>query len=168
MLRSNSRRPALTIALLFAMPIGAFAQAANDMHLANLQNLLLTVEPSDRGLLWQLRHRGKEPDWPRDEFARRVGKLLPDQMLLDEAKRDVQIGSHEALVDINRSSSLGCAQRAMPCKIARIMTDDAIFSRDVGANDEVDLFCGCSAMQASSNKNRDAFDGNSGGVQASQ
>ncbi len=28
MLRSNSRRPALTIALLFAMPIGAYAQAA--------------------------------------------------------------------------------------------------------------------------------------------
>jgi 23S rRNA (uracil1939-C5)-methyltransferase len=63
----------------------AFAQAANDLHLANLQNLLLTVEPSGRGLLWQLRHRGKEPDWPRDEFARRVGKLLPDQVLLDEA-----------------------------------------------------------------------------------
>ena len=63
----------------------AFAQAANDLHLANLQNLLLTVEPSGRGLLWRMRHRGKEPDWPRDEFARRVGELLPDQVLLDEA-----------------------------------------------------------------------------------
>jgi 23S rRNA (uracil1939-C5)-methyltransferase len=63
----------------------AFAQAANELHLANLQNLLLTVEPSGRGLLWRLRHHGKEPDWPRDEFARRVGDLLPDQVLLDDA-----------------------------------------------------------------------------------
>jgi 23S rRNA (uracil1939-C5)-methyltransferase len=63
----------------------AFAQAANDLHLANLQNLLLTVEPSGRGLLWRLRHLGKEPDWPRDEFARRVGDLLLDQVLLDDA-----------------------------------------------------------------------------------
>jgi 23S rRNA (uracil1939-C5)-methyltransferase len=63
----------------------AFAQAANELHLTELQNLLLTVEPSGRGLLWRLRHKGKEPEWPRDEFARRVGELLPDQVLLDDA-----------------------------------------------------------------------------------
>ena len=34
MLRSNSRRPALTIALLFAMPIGAYAQAAKSPRAA--------------------------------------------------------------------------------------------------------------------------------------
>ncbi|MDQ6720087.1 MAG: class I SAM-dependent RNA methyltransferase [Candidatus Dormibacteraeota bacterium] len=63
----------------------AFAQAANELHLTELQNLLLTVEPSGRGLLWRLRHKGKEPEWPRDEFARRVGEMLPDQVLLDDA-----------------------------------------------------------------------------------
>jgi 23S rRNA (uracil1939-C5)-methyltransferase len=63
----------------------AFAQAANDLHLANLQNLLLTIEPNGKGLLWRLRFKGKEPAWPRDEFARRVAELLPDQVLLDDA-----------------------------------------------------------------------------------
>jgi 23S rRNA (uracil1939-C5)-methyltransferase len=63
----------------------AFAQAANEHHLTGLQNLLLTVEPTGRGLMWRLRHKGKEPKWPRDEFARRVGELLPDQLLLDDA-----------------------------------------------------------------------------------
>ena len=63
----------------------AFAQAGNELHLNDLQNLLLTVEPGGRGLLWRLRFKGKEPEWPRDEFARRVGELLPDQTLLDDA-----------------------------------------------------------------------------------
>ena len=65
--------------------LAAFAQAANELHLTELQNLLLTIEPSGRGLLWRLRHKGKEPIWPRDEFARRVGELLPSQVLLDDA-----------------------------------------------------------------------------------
>ena len=63
----------------------AFAQAAGELHLKNLQNLLLTIEPNGKGLLWRLRFKGKEPEWPRDEFARRVGELLPDQVLLDDA-----------------------------------------------------------------------------------
>ena len=63
----------------------AFAQAANELQLKDLQNLLLTVEPTGKGLLWRLRHRGPEPKWPREEFARRVGELLPDQVLLDDA-----------------------------------------------------------------------------------
>ena len=63
----------------------AFAQAANELQLTGLQNLLLTIEPGGRGLLWRLRFKGKEPGWPRDEFARRVGDLLPDQTLLDDA-----------------------------------------------------------------------------------
>jgi 23S rRNA (uracil1939-C5)-methyltransferase len=65
--------------------VPAFAQAADELHLEGLQNLLLTVEPNGPGLLWRLRHRGREPQWPRDEFARRVGELLPDAVLLDEA-----------------------------------------------------------------------------------
>ncbi len=67
------------------MALPAFAQAANDLELRDLQNLLLTVEPTGKGLLWRLRHRGREPQWPRDEFARRVAELLPDQVLLDDA-----------------------------------------------------------------------------------
>lgn len=63
----------------------AFAQAARELGLSNLQNLLLTVEPAGRGLLWRLRHRGPEPSWPRHEFASRVAELLPDQVLLDDA-----------------------------------------------------------------------------------
>jgi 23S rRNA (uracil1939-C5)-methyltransferase len=62
-----------------------FAQAADELELKGLQNILLTAQPNGRGLLWRLRHRGPEPQWPRDEFARRVGELLPDQTLLDDA-----------------------------------------------------------------------------------
>src|SRR5258708_18669545 len=32
-----------------------------------------------------LRQRGPGPKWPRDEYARRVAQLLPDQVLLDDA-----------------------------------------------------------------------------------
>jgi 23S rRNA (uracil1939-C5)-methyltransferase len=63
----------------------AFARAANELGLKDLQNLLVTVEPTGPGLLWRLRHRGREPQWPRDEFAHRVTELLPDQVLLDDA-----------------------------------------------------------------------------------
>jgi 23S rRNA (uracil1939-C5)-methyltransferase len=63
----------------------AFAQAANELQLTGLQNLLLTVEPSGRGLLWRLRFHGREPRWPREEFAHRVSALLPDATLLDDA-----------------------------------------------------------------------------------
>jgi 23S rRNA (uracil1939-C5)-methyltransferase len=63
----------------------AFAQAANEMQLKDLQNVLLTAQPTGQGLLWRLRHRGRPPVWPRDEFARRVAELLPGQVLLDDA-----------------------------------------------------------------------------------
>lgn len=63
----------------------AFASAATEMGLSALQNLMLTVEPSGRGLLWRLRFTGREPRWPRDQFARRVAELLPDLTLLDDA-----------------------------------------------------------------------------------
>jgi len=63
----------------------AFAQAANELQLKDLQNLLLTVEPTGKGLLWRLRHRGREPRWSREEFAHRVAVLLPDQVLLEDA-----------------------------------------------------------------------------------
>ena len=62
----------------------AFAQAANEMHIEGLQNLLLTVEPGGNGLLWRLRFHGPEPRWPRDEFAQRVAELLAELTLLDD------------------------------------------------------------------------------------
>jgi 23S rRNA (uracil1939-C5)-methyltransferase len=87
-LRSHSVLP-IDVCLIHDLRIEralpAFAQAANELKVTNLQNLLLTVEPSGQGLMWRLRHKGKEPKWPRDEFARRVGELLPDQVLLDDA-----------------------------------------------------------------------------------
>ena len=87
-LRSHSVLPIDTCQihhLRIEQALPAFAQAANEMELKDLQNLLLTAEPNGRGLLWRLRHRGPEPHWPRDEFARRVAELLPDQTLLDDA-----------------------------------------------------------------------------------
>ena len=65
--------------------LGAFAQAADELELKALQNLLLTVEPGGPGLLWRLRFHGREPRWPRADFARRVAELLPDLVLLDDA-----------------------------------------------------------------------------------
>lgn len=87
-LRSHSVLPidmCLIHDLRIEQALPAFAQAANELGLTNLQNLLLTVEPSGQGLMWRLRHKGKEPKWPRDEFAERVGVLLPGQVLLDDA-----------------------------------------------------------------------------------
>jgi 23S rRNA (uracil1939-C5)-methyltransferase len=87
-LRSHTVLPIATCdihELRIEQALPAFAQAANELRLTDLQNLLLTAQPNGRGLLWRLRFRGKEPAWPRDEFARRVGELLPDQVLLDDA-----------------------------------------------------------------------------------
>lgn len=63
----------------------AFAKAADELELKGLQNLLLTIEPEGSGLLWRLRYRGKEPEWAREQFAKRVSELLPDQVLLDDS-----------------------------------------------------------------------------------
>jgi 23S rRNA (uracil1939-C5)-methyltransferase len=65
--------------------LSAFAQAAKELELKGLQNLLLTVEPTGPGLLWRLRFHGREPQWPREQFARRVAKLLPETVLLDDS-----------------------------------------------------------------------------------
>ena len=87
-LRSHSVLPIETCLihdLRIEQALPAFAQAADELGLKGLQNLLLTAEPNGRGLLWRLRYRGPEPQWPRDELARRVAELLPDQVLLDDA-----------------------------------------------------------------------------------
>ena len=63
----------------------AFARAASDLQLLDLQNVLLTVEPEGNGLLWRVRFKGGGRDWPRDAFAQRVAELLPDLTLLDDS-----------------------------------------------------------------------------------
>ena len=63
----------------------AFGQAADELRLVGLQNLLLTVEPGGPGLLWRLRVGGRKTPWPREAFAHRVAELLPDLTLLDDA-----------------------------------------------------------------------------------
>jgi 23S rRNA (uracil1939-C5)-methyltransferase len=87
-LRSHSVMPidsCLIHNLRIEQALPAFAQAANELGLTDLQNLLLTAEPNGRGLLWRMRHRGRAPSWPRDEYANRVAELLPEQVLLDDA-----------------------------------------------------------------------------------
>ena len=63
--------------------VPAFARAANELRLTGLQNLLLTVEPAGRGLLWRLGVNSR--GWLHDEYAHRVAELLPDAALLDDA-----------------------------------------------------------------------------------
>jgi 23S rRNA (uracil1939-C5)-methyltransferase len=87
-LRSHSVLPIDTCPihdLRIEQALPAFAQAANEMQLKDLQNILLTAQPTGQGLLWRLRHRGRPPAWPRDEFAHRVAELLPGEVLLDDA-----------------------------------------------------------------------------------
>jgi len=62
----------------------AFARAADELGIRGLMNLLLTVEPDGPGMLWHLRFRGRVPEWPYEQFARRVGELMPDVTLLDD------------------------------------------------------------------------------------
>ncbi|HEV2217088.1 MAG TPA: class I SAM-dependent RNA methyltransferase [Candidatus Dormibacteraeota bacterium] len=65
--------------------VKAFAQAASELRIPGIQNLLLTVEPGGPGLLWRLRFRGRVGAWPQAELADRVAELLPDHVLLDDA-----------------------------------------------------------------------------------
>jgi 23S rRNA (uracil1939-C5)-methyltransferase len=62
----------------------AFARAAGELGIRGVMNLLLTVEPDGPGMLWHLRFRGRVPEWPYEQFARRVGELMPDVTLLDD------------------------------------------------------------------------------------
>jgi 23S rRNA (uracil1939-C5)-methyltransferase len=63
----------------------AFGQAAREHRVAGLQNLLLTVEPDGRGLLWTARFRGAPRRRLEETVAARVAELLPELVLLDDA-----------------------------------------------------------------------------------
>ncbi|HEY4026288.1 MAG TPA: class I SAM-dependent RNA methyltransferase [Candidatus Dormibacteraeota bacterium] len=63
----------------------AFAQAATELGARGLQTVLLTVEPTGRGLLWRAQHRGRKEQGAGVELAGRVAELLPDLVLLDDS-----------------------------------------------------------------------------------
>ncbi|HXM58052.1 MAG TPA: class I SAM-dependent RNA methyltransferase [Candidatus Dormibacteraeota bacterium] len=63
----------------------AFGRAATELGLRAMQTLLLTVEPTGKGLLWRAQHRGRRPGAGDAELAGRVAELLPDLVLLDDS-----------------------------------------------------------------------------------
>ena len=81
------------------------------------------------------------------------------QVLLHKAERDVQIGGHEALVNINRGPASRRAQRAMRRKVACVVARHAIFVRNLRPQNYVELIFCRRAMKASGNQNRDSLDG---------
>jgi 23S rRNA (uracil1939-C5)-methyltransferase len=62
----------------------AFGRAATELGLRGLQTLLLTVEPTGRGLLWRAQHRGRRASGD-SELAARAAEQLPDLVLLDDS-----------------------------------------------------------------------------------
>lgn len=63
----------------------AFGQAATELGLEGAQTLTLTVEPTGPGLLWNLSFRAAPRRRPAEALSERVGELLPDVALLDDA-----------------------------------------------------------------------------------
>ena len=63
----------------------AFGRAATALGLRSLQTVLLTVEPTGRGLLWRAQHRGRRAGGADAELAAAVAEQLPDVVLLDDS-----------------------------------------------------------------------------------
>jgi 23S rRNA (uracil1939-C5)-methyltransferase len=63
----------------------AFGRAATELGLRSLQTVLLTVEPTGRGLLWRAQHRGRRAGEADAELAAAAAELLPDLVLLDDS-----------------------------------------------------------------------------------
>jgi hypothetical protein len=90
------------------------------------------------------------------------------QVLLNEAEGDVQVGGHEALVDVDRRAAAGSAQVAMLGERLGVVADDAVLCRNLRADDGVDLVRRGAAMQAGSDEDGDALDRDAGLVQPLQ
>ena len=69
------------------------------------------------------------------------------QVLLDEAERDVQIGCHESLVDVDRRSAPGSAKRAVRSQVARVVTDDAVLAGNLRPGNDFNFFGRRGAVQ---------------------
>jgi 23S rRNA (uracil1939-C5)-methyltransferase len=63
----------------------AFRQAASELGVSGLKTLLLTVEPTGKGLLWRARRQGPGGPEVVAALGQRVAELLPDLVLLDES-----------------------------------------------------------------------------------
>jgi 23S rRNA (uracil1939-C5)-methyltransferase len=63
----------------------AFRQAAVELDVRDLKTLLLTVEPTGRGLLWRARRQGRRGREAEEALGQRVAELLPDLVLLDDS-----------------------------------------------------------------------------------
>jgi 23S rRNA (uracil1939-C5)-methyltransferase len=63
----------------------AFGRAATGLGLRSLQTVLLTAEPTGRGLLWRAQYRGRRAEGADGELAAGVAEQLPDVVLLDDS-----------------------------------------------------------------------------------
>ena len=65
--------------------VAAFGEAVSELDIEGAQTLLLTVEPTGRGLLWDLRFRGQPRRRPPAELTDLVSARLPGVVLLDDS-----------------------------------------------------------------------------------
>ncbi|MDQ6743663.1 MAG: class I SAM-dependent RNA methyltransferase [Candidatus Dormibacteraeota bacterium] len=63
----------------------AFRQAASEMGVLGIKTLLLTVEPTGKGLLWRMRRQGPGGAELEAALGARVAELLPDLVLLEQS-----------------------------------------------------------------------------------
>ena len=63
----------------------AFREAATELGVAGIKTLLLTVEPTGRGLMWRARRQGPGGPEVQAALGQRVAELLPDLVLLDDS-----------------------------------------------------------------------------------
>jgi 23S rRNA (uracil1939-C5)-methyltransferase len=63
----------------------AFRQAASEVGVSGLKTLLLTVEPTGKGLLWRARRQGPGGRDVVTALGQRAAELLPDLVLLDDS-----------------------------------------------------------------------------------
>jgi 23S rRNA (uracil1939-C5)-methyltransferase len=63
----------------------AFRQAAEELDVRGLKTLLLTVEPTGKGLLWKARREGRGGGPLDPALGQRVAELVPDLVLLDDS-----------------------------------------------------------------------------------
>jgi 23S rRNA (uracil1939-C5)-methyltransferase len=63
----------------------AFGRALGELKIGGLKNLLLTVEPTGKGMLWRARYERGVGGEANLALGRRVAELLPDLVLLDDS-----------------------------------------------------------------------------------